>query len=104
VIVGAWRRVDTTVPMWRIAVAAALIVCLLVAAKNGHVLRDAGLKGTCASASTPSGGQPGTWKLCKRGRLDGRPDLTRQGCTAGKPRGNLQYWRCPAQIGSSVGT
>jgi hypothetical protein len=90
--------------MWRIAAAAALIACLLVAAKNGHVLRNAGLKGSCAAAVAPSRAEPGTWKLCKSGRLDGRPDLTRQGCTASRPSGNFQYWRCPAQIGSSVGS
>ncbi len=89
--------------MWRIVVAAALIACVLAGVKNGRVLRDAGLTGSCSSViASPS--SPGIWKVCKRGRLEGRPDLSRQGCIAAVPSGALQYWRCPAQLGSAVGT
>ena len=89
--------------MLKILLAALLIVAAMVAIKNGRVLRDAGLTGSCDSIARPVG-QTGTWKVCKRGRLEGRPDLSRQGCTAEGVAGKLQYWRCPAQLGSARGT
>ena len=89
--------------MWRIVVAAVLIASVLVAAKtNVRALHDVGLTGSCSAVSAPVG-QPGVWKACRRGRLDGRPDLTRQGCIASAPQGAFQVWRCPAQIGSTTG-
>ena len=88
--------------MWRIVVAAVLIASVLVAAKSGRVLHDAGLTGSCSAVAAPAG-QRGVWEACKRGRLDGRPDLTRQGCTASAPQGVFQVWRCPARIGSAAG-
>ena len=89
--------------MSRIVLAALLIVAVMVAIKNGRILRDAGLTGSCSSIARPVG-QTGTWKACKRGRLEGRPDLSRQGCTAQGVAGKLEYWRCPAQLGSAPGT
>jgi hypothetical protein len=87
----------------KILLAALLIVAAMVAIKNGRVLRDAGLTGSCGSITKPVA-QTGTWKACKRGRLEGRPDLSRQGCTAEGVAAKLQYWRCPAQLGSARGT
>jgi hypothetical protein len=84
----------------RIVLVGALLVGAMVAVKDGRVLRDAGLTGSCSSVSTPTG-QNTFWKACKKGRLDGRPDLSRQGCTAVSIKSGVEWWRCPASIGSS---
>jgi hypothetical protein len=89
--------------MWRILIAAMVAVAVMVAVKDGRLLRDAGLTGSCTSVAPPAG-QTGYWKLCTRGKLDGRPDLTRQGCKAGSLSGKTEWWRCPAAIGSALGT
>jgi hypothetical protein len=86
-----------------VLVVAALIVALMAAIKDGRVLRDAGLTGGCSSVATPRG-QTGAWKACVTGRLEGAPDLSRQGCTSVTRIGKTEYWRCPAQIGSAPGT
>jgi hypothetical protein len=38
------------------------------------------------------------------GKLEGAPDLTRQGCKSMKVVGKREYWRCPASIKSSHNT
>jgi len=89
--------------LWRVVIVGVLVVAVMVAVKDGRLLRNAGLTGSCAAAATPTG-QSGYWKACTRGRLSGRPDLSRQGCTARGLAGRIEYWRCPAPIGSSQGT
>lgn len=84
----------------RIVLVGALLVGVMVAVKDGRLLRDAGLTGSCSSVVTPAG-QPTFWQACKKGRLDGRPDLSRQGCTAVSIKNGLEWWRCPANIGSN---
>jgi hypothetical protein len=86
-----------------VLVVAALIVALMAAIKDGRILRDAGLTGGCSSVMTPRG-ETGAWKACVEGRLQGAPDLSRQGCTSISRVGKTEYWRCPAQIGSAPGT
>ncbi len=89
--------------LFRIFVVAALVIAAMLVVKDGRVLRDAGLTGSCAAVAPPSG-QTGVWKACKAGKLDGRPDLSRQGCTPRGIAGRIEYWRCPATISSSFGT
>ncbi len=89
--------------MFRIFLAAVVIVAVMIAVKDGRLFRDAGLTGWC-SAVAPPAGQSGTWKACRKGRLEGRPDLSRQGCTAQGIAGKVEYWRCPAEIGAGLGT
>lgn len=77
--------------------ATALVVGLMVLIKDGRLLREAGLTGGCRTVATPKG-QDGAWQACDPGKLQGAPDLNRQGC---KPMGNVGptvYWRCPAGI------
>ena len=86
----------------RILIVALLIVGVMLAVKDGRVLRDAGLTGSCSSVALPTG-QSGYWKACREGKLSGRPDLSREGCSPRGVSGRLEYWRCPAPLGSSRG-
>ncbi len=87
----------------RVVLVAALVAALMVAVKDGRVLRHAGLTGSCSSVATPAG-QSGSWKACRAGRLEGRPDLSRDSCTSVERVGPLEYWRCPAPLGTGRGT
>jgi hypothetical protein len=83
-------------------IAAALIFVLMVLIKDGRFLREVGLTGGCRPVATPKD-QDGAWQACDPGKLQGTPDLNRQGC---KPMGNVGptvYWRCPAGIEGSPG-
>jgi hypothetical protein len=84
-------------------VVAACIVAVMVAIKDGRILRKAGLTGGCISIATPRG-ETGAWHKCTAGRLQGAPDLHRQGCTAVSQFGKTEFWRCPAPIDSAQGT
>jgi hypothetical protein len=87
----------------RIVIVGLLIVGAMVAIKDGRILREAGLTGSCSSVALPAG-QSGYWKACEQGKLSGRPDLSRQGCSSRGVSGRLEYWRCPAQLDSSQGS
>jgi hypothetical protein len=86
-----------------VLVVAALIVCLMAVIKDGRLLRRAGLSGSCATVVTPRG-ETGAWQRCTPGWLQGAPDLHREGCTVASTQGKVEFWRCPAQIGSAPGT
>jgi hypothetical protein len=43
-------------------------------------------------------------EACRAGKLEGSPDLTRQGCRAAGVNGTLEYWRCPASVVASQST
>jgi hypothetical protein len=80
----------------RVVVAGALVLALMVAVKDGRVLRDTGLTGECSSAQTlPDGTQ---LEACRSGKLVGRPDLSREGCTVAGLTKRYQYWHCPASV------
>jgi hypothetical protein len=77
----------------RVAVVAVCIVVAMVAVKHGRVLHSHGLTGSCSLVSTnPDGSE---LDACRAGKLEGRPDLTKRGCTGAGISGKLQYWRCP---------
>jgi hypothetical protein len=80
----------------RIVVAGVLVLALMIAVKDGHVLRDTGLTGACVPAQTYKDGTQ--LEACRSGKLAGRPDLSRDGCTAVGTNGTYQYWRCPAGV------
>jgi hypothetical protein len=82
-----------------IIVSAVLIFALMVAVKDGRVMRKAGLTGGCEVIANVAG-DGGTWQACTPGKLQGAPDLTRQSCTSVKKIGKIEYWRCPAGIES----
>ena len=84
----------------RIVLVGALLAGGMVAVKDGRILRDAGLTGSCKSVAAPAG-QHTFWQACKKGKLDGRPDLSRQACKAVAIKNGLEWWRCPASIGSN---
>jgi hypothetical protein len=85
-----------------VVVAALLIFALMVAIKDGRVLRDTGLTGGCHAVSAPKG-EHGSWQACDPGKLQGAPELTRQGCKSAKVVGKTEYWHCPATIESNHG-
>ncbi|MGZ4340474.1 MAG: hypothetical protein ACXVQ3_10490, partial [Gaiellaceae bacterium] len=60
----------------RIVLAGVLVLALMIAVKDGRVLRETGLTGVCTpTQGTTEGGQ---LEACRAGRLAGRPDLSRQ--------------------------
>jgi hypothetical protein len=83
----------------RVVIGGMLVLAIMIAVKNGWVLRQSGLTGTCSVyASLPSGGQQ---EKCTKGRLDGLPDLSNKGCTSNGPDGSVEFWFCPAGLQSS---
>ena len=80
--------------MLRIAVIALCIVAAMVAVKDGRILHTSGLTGSCTLVSTNPDGS--VVDACKGGKLEGRPDLTKRGCTAAGISGAYGYWHCPA--------
>jgi len=85
-----------------VLLAAVLIVALMVAIKDGRLLREAGLTGGCRAVATPKG-QDGDWLACDPGKLQGAPDLSRQSCKSVSFLGKTEYWRCPAGIQGGTG-
>jgi hypothetical protein len=81
----------------RIAAVTALIVGLMAVIADGRVLERAGLVGRCTAVAAPSGGS-GSWQACRSGKLEGRPDLSRQSCVSEGISGTVEYWRCPEKI------
>jgi hypothetical protein len=79
----------------------AVVVATMLAVKDGRILSEAGLTGSCTQVSPPAGGA-GAWYACMPGRLEGRPDLTRHSCTAQGLRGETELWGCPAPVHSGV--
>jgi len=49
-------------------------------------------------------GETGAWQKCIAGRLQGAPNLSRQGCTSVSSVGKIEFWRCPARINAAQGT
>jgi hypothetical protein len=80
-----------------VIVCAALILALMAAIKDGRVLREVGLTGGCSAVAPPMG-QTGSWERCVPGKLQGAPDLTRQGCVSQGTYEKAELWRCPADI------
>jgi hypothetical protein len=80
----------------RIVFAGVLVLALMIVVKDGRVLREAGLTGSCSSGQTMKDGTQ--LEACRSGKLAGRPDLSRQGCTAAGLTGTYEYWRCPAGV------
>jgi hypothetical protein len=87
--------------MFRIVFVGVLIAAAMIVTKQDQVLQRAGLLGSCAVVAPPSG-QDGDWHACKEGKLSGAPDLSLNSCTSAGYVGTVQYWRCPAAVGSNV--
>jgi hypothetical protein len=80
-----------------------LIFALMLVIKDGRASRNLGLTGRCQAVAAPRG-VDGVWEACKPGRLEGAPDLSRQGCKSVSFVGKRELWRCPASIKSSHNT
>jgi hypothetical protein len=85
-----------------VLLAAVVIVLVMIAIKDGRLLREAGLTGGCRPVAAPQG-VDGDWQACDPGKLQGAPDLARQGCTSVSFVGKTEYWRCPAGIDGGPG-
>ena len=83
----------------RIALVAALIAGVMFAVKDGRILRAAGLTGTCRVVQTAADGEQ--MEACSSGKLEGAPDLSRNGCTDAGLYSGRTYWRCPAPVASA---
>jgi hypothetical protein len=86
----------------RVVVFAACVLALMVAVKDGRVLAKTGLKGSCAVVRVDADGSQ--LQGCHAGKLEGMPDLRRQGCKyAGKTEA-VEYWSCPASVVAAPGS
>jgi hypothetical protein len=77
------------------------VICLLavLAVKSGWALHHSGLLGSCTVYAQATDGSQ--LEECRSGRLDGLPDLSGKGCTAQTFGRTVEYWACPAAIGSA---
>jgi len=85
--------------MLRILVVPALVVGVMVAVKDGRALEHVGLVGSCVAVAAPPESEY-AWQACRGGRLEGRPDLTRNACVSTGIVRSLEYWRCPTTLAS----
>jgi hypothetical protein len=96
-------RVDTAAGgsalIVRVILLGALVLGAMIAIKDGRLLRDAGLIGSCSQYPSVSGDQV-FWQACRKGRLDGRPDLSVHGCRPVTIRNGVEWWSCPASLSS----
>ena len=84
----------------KIIVVGALVIGVMVAVKDGRILRDAGLLSHCSPVNV--GGQSAPTVLsCTKGRLDGWPNETHNSCDLIAVHPARQYWRCAAPVVSS---
>jgi hypothetical protein len=83
----------------RILISGGVVFLVLIAVKNGWLLRESGLVGSCTVYATASTGAQ--QEKCQSGRLDGRPSLAGKGCLLQSTYGEIQYWLCPAPVASS---
>ncbi len=84
----------------KIFIVGALAIGLMVAIRDGRVLRDAGLLHTCNRVTLNGKVQP-TLMSCSKGRLDGFPDLTKKSCRLLSTQRQVEYWRCVEPVVSS---
>ena len=84
--------------LFRVFIVAALALALMVAVKDGRLLRTTGLTGTCLVAQTNDDGTQ--LEACRAGKLQGQPDLSGNGCKDVGAEGPYEYWHCPAELGS----
>ena len=86
-----------------VLLAAVLVFALMLVIKDGRASRNLGLTGSCHAITAPKG-DDGAWEACDPGKLEGAPDLSRQGCKSVKLVGKRELWRCAASIKSSHDT
>lgn len=84
----------------KIFLAGILAIAVMAAIKDGRLLARAGLTGSCSEISQHTA-QDNVVQACKRGRLEGYPDLSTKSCVSLGTRQRIEYWRCPAPVVSS---
>jgi hypothetical protein len=87
--------------MFRVVVAAAVILAAMILAKDRSLLERTGLLSSCTAIGAPAG-DFNFWEACKAGKLEGRPNLVRRSCQSMRVVGRVEYWRCPAPIGTET--
>ena len=86
--------------MLRLWLMAMLAAAVLFTVKDQDLMHRAGLIGYCTNTTAPAGAK-GAWRACEKGKLDGRPDLSRQSCVRKGHSGySVEYWSCPAKVKS----
>jgi hypothetical protein len=84
----------------KILIIGAVAIGVMAAIRDGRVLRDAGLLGSCSAAAV-AGKVEQTVMSCSKGRLDGFPDLSNKACALVSVTPSQQFWRCEAPVVSS---
>jgi hypothetical protein len=84
----------------KILLVGSLVFAGMLIIKDGRILARAGLTASCSEVSTRSG-QDNVVQACKRGRLEGYPNLTQKSCVSIRIRQGVQYWTCPAPVVAS---
>ncbi len=79
----------------RIIIVGGLAIGLMIAIKQGAILRGIGLLSSCAIVQTPQG-NTGEWRACTEGKLDGRRDLS-DICTPIGVRGDARVLELPVR-------
>ena len=82
-----------------VLVVAVLAAAFMATIKDGRVPHKLGLTGGCTAVATPQG-QSGAWERCVPGKLEGAPDLSRQGCVPTGTYRKAEFWRCPEELDS----
>jgi hypothetical protein len=85
----------------KIAIVAGIIVLGMFASKNDWLLRRVDLMSSCRVYATAANGD--RWETCRSGEFNGRPNLSKGGCTSQGVRGPIEYWACPP-AGTSSGS
>ena len=62
----------------RVVAVGICILAVMIAIKDGRVLRSSGLTGSCTAVQTRADGSE--LEACRGGKLEGRPDLSHRGC------------------------
>jgi hypothetical protein len=81
--------------MLRIWLMAMLAAALLMVVRSYDLAHRSGLLSSCSTIQAPAG-HSGDWQSCRRGLLNGRPDLASERCQSKGRAGSREYWRCPA--------
>jgi hypothetical protein len=84
----------------RVVFFATVVLALMIAIKDGRILHETGLRGACNVVQTAVDGSQ--LEACHAGKLEGAPDLTRQGCKDAGVAGPYEYWRCPSSVVSGA--
>lgn len=77
----------------RFALIGVLLVGGMLAIRDGRLTRHFGVVARCETIDTPFG-QSGVFKECHKGKIDGRRDLTENGCKVVRTDGDVDVWQC----------